>query len=41
MSPQDHLGSLTEVSDFTEVLSPQDGSELPLVVGGHAVGHKC
>lgn len=37
MSPQDHFGDLTEVSDFKEILLAPDGDELPLVVGGHAV----
>lgn len=37
MSPQDHPGNPTEVSDFTNVLLPPDGSDLPVVVGGHAV----
>jgi hypothetical protein len=37
MNPPDHSGSLTEVSDFAEVLWPTDGSVLPVLVGGHAV----
>lgn len=37
MNPHDHLGGLTEVSDFTEMLLAPDGHDLPLVVGGHAV----
>lgn len=37
MSPQDHPRNLTEVSGFADVLLPADGSDLPVIVGGHAV----
>lgn len=28
----------TEIDDFAEMLLPQDGKDLPVIVGGHAVG---
>jgi hypothetical protein len=37
MNLQDHPGNLTKVSDFASVLMPSDGSDLPVMVGGHAV----
>lgn len=37
MNPEPSLRIETEVADFAEVLLPSDGSEPPVIVGGHAV----
>jgi hypothetical protein len=37
MNPEPSPRIETEVADFAEVLWPSDGSEPPVIVGGHAV----
>lgn len=37
MNPEPKPRAETHVGDFAEILSPPDGSEPPLIVGGHAV----
>ncbi len=36
MNPDPKPRRETEVADFSEILSPTDGSEPPTIVGGHA-----
>jgi hypothetical protein len=38
MSEERRPGLDTEIDDFAEILLPQDGEDLPVIVGGHAVG---
>lgn len=38
---QDGSGINTEVSEFALIIDPQDGSDPPVVVGGHAVNLWC
>lgn len=37
MNPEPRQRIETEVADFAEVLLPPDGTEPPVIVGGHAV----
>lgn len=37
MSPAPNPREETRIGDFAEILQPQDGSEPPVIVGGHAV----
>lgn len=37
MNPSPEPRPETRVADFAEILSPSDGSEPPVIVGGHAV----
>jgi hypothetical protein len=37
MNPEPRLRVKTEIADFAEVLSSSDGSEPPVIVGGHAI----
>ena len=39
MNPGQNPRPVSEVSGFAEVLLSRDGTELPILVGGHAVKH--
>lgn len=38
MNEERRPGFDTEIDDFAEMLLPQDGEDLPVIIGGHAVG---
>ena len=38
MRSEPHSISDTDIGDFAEILLPESGNELPVIIGGHAVG---